>query len=71
MSGAVYYQDDQLIELIMKVYSKTAYGNPLHSDIFPGLCKMEAEIVRMVANLFHGGPNSCGTVSCNSINHYF
>lgn len=23
---------------------------------------MEAEVVRMTANLFHGGPHACGTV---------
>lgn len=23
---------------------------------------MEAEVVKISANLFHGGPNSCGTV---------
>ncbi|KAF7247361.1 Sphingosine-1-phosphate lyase 1 [Varanus komodoensis] len=45
------------------VYEEFAWSNPLHPDIFPGLRKMEAEVVRMVCTLFHGGPNSCGTMT--------
>lgn len=47
----------------LKAYGEFAWTNPLHPDIFPGLRKMEAEVVRMCCALFHGGPNSCGTVS--------
>lgn len=46
-----------------QVYGLASYTNPLHSDVFPGVCKMEAEVVRISANLFHGGSQSCGTVS--------
>lgn len=45
-----------------QVYGDFAWSNPLHPDIFPGVRKMEAEVVRMSCTLFHGGPNSCGTV---------
>jgi len=48
--------------LLTEVYGLASYTNPLHSDIFPGICKMEAEVVRLVLNLFHGDSNSCGTV---------
>ena len=63
MSGAVYCYDNDLINLLTKVYGLASYTNPLHADVFPGICKMEAEVIRMTANLFHGGPNACGTVS--------
>lgn len=46
-----------------QVYGDFAWSNPLHPDIFPGVRKMEAEVVRMACTLFNGGPNSCGTVS--------
>uniref|UniRef100_A0A671XMR9 sphinganine-1-phosphate aldolase n=1 Tax=Sparus aurata TaxID=8175 RepID=A0A671XMR9_SPAAU len=46
-----------------QVYGDFAWSNPLHPDIFPGVRKMEAEVVRMSCTLFHGGPNSCGTVT--------
>lgn len=35
-------------------------SNPLHPDIFPGVRKMEAEIVSMCLELFHG-PQGAGT----------
>lgn len=51
----------------LKVYEEFAWSNPLHPDIFPGLRKMEAEVVRIACTLFHGGPNSCGAVSSLSL----
>lgn len=63
VSGAVYCLDAALTRLTTEVYGLASYTNPLHSDVFPGVNKMEAEVVRMTANLFHGGPESCGTVS--------
>ena len=49
--------------MIVNLYSKTAYANPLNPDAFPGIRKMEAEVVRMCCNLFNGDPDkSCGTV---------
>uniref|UniRef100_A0A8C7UT72 sphinganine-1-phosphate aldolase n=1 Tax=Oncorhynchus mykiss TaxID=8022 RepID=A0A8C7UT72_ONCMY len=45
------------------VYGDFAWSNPLHPDIFPGVRKMEAEVVRMTCTLFNGGPNTCGTVT--------
>uniref|UniRef100_A0A1A8ICX0 sphinganine-1-phosphate aldolase n=1 Tax=Nothobranchius kuhntae TaxID=321403 RepID=A0A1A8ICX0_NOTKU len=62
-SGAVYWGDESLTKLLVKVYGDFAWSNPLHPDIFPGVRKMEAEVVRMTCTLFHGGPNSCGTVT--------
>ncbi|XP_036334273.1 sphingosine-1-phosphate lyase [Rhagoletis pomonella] len=63
VSGAVYGFNEELVELITQVYGKTSYTNPLHPDIFPGVCKMEAEVVRMACTLFHGDANSCGTMT--------
>ncbi|GLD56092.1 sphingosine-1-phosphate lyase 1 isoform X2 [Lates japonicus] len=63
VSGAVYWGDETLTKLLVKVYGDFAWSNPLHPDIFPGVRKMEAEVVRMSCTLFHGGPNSCGTVT--------
>uniref|UniRef100_A0A3P8VUJ2 sphinganine-1-phosphate aldolase n=1 Tax=Cynoglossus semilaevis TaxID=244447 RepID=A0A3P8VUJ2_CYNSE len=63
VSGAVYWGDESLTKLLVKVYGDFAWSNPLHPDIFPGVRKMEAEVVRMCCTLFNGGPNSCGTVT--------
>ncbi|XP_076296065.1 sphingosine-1-phosphate lyase [Lasioglossum baleicum] len=63
VSGAVYRIDQDLIELMGDVYSFASYTNPLHPDVFPGVCKMEAEVVRIACNLFHGDEDSCGTMT--------
>jgi len=39
-------------------------SNPLHPDIFPSVRQMESEIVQMTINLFNGGPNACGVLTC-------
>ncbi|KAF4525265.1 hypothetical protein B566_EDAN014665 [Ephemera danica] len=63
VSGAVYHQDPKLLDLVTRVYGLSSYTNPLHSDVFPGVCKMDAEVVRMACNIFHGDSNSCGSVT--------
>ncbi|XP_055536387.1 sphingosine-1-phosphate lyase [Wyeomyia smithii] len=63
ISGAVYYYNPELVKLVTDVYGKASYTNPLHVDVFPGVCKMEAEVVRMTATLFGGGKNACGTMT--------
>nr|XP_014341249.1 PREDICTED: sphingosine-1-phosphate lyase 1 isoform X2 [Latimeria chalumnae] len=63
VSGTVYSGEQQLTKLLVKVYGDFAWSNPLHPDIFPGVRKMEAEVVRMACALFNGGPNSCGAVT--------
>ncbi|KAF4105800.1 sphingosine-1-phosphate lyase 1 [Onychostoma macrolepis] len=63
VSGAVYWGDEKLTDLLVKVYGEFAWTNPLHPDLFPGVRKMEAEVVRMACALFNGGPDSCGTVT--------
>jgi len=64
VSGTVYSGDPELTAVASSVYHKFAWSNPLHADVFPSLRKMEAEVVRMACNLFHGDPhNSCGFVT--------
>ncbi|XP_078053141.1 sphingosine-1-phosphate lyase [Augochlora pura] len=63
VSGTVYRIDHELLKLMGDVYSSASYTNPLHPEVFPGVCKMEAEVVRMVCHLFHGDEDSCGTMT--------
>ncbi|OBS79168.1 hypothetical protein A6R68_18445, partial [Neotoma lepida] len=62
-SGAVYNGEPKFTELLVQAYGEFAWSNPLHPDIFPGLRKLEAEIVRMTCSLFNGGPDCCGCVT--------
>lgn len=63
VSGTVYYCDKRLLDLVSEVYRISLYTNPLHSDVFPGVVKMEAEIIKMVAELFHGTDDTCGSMT--------
>ncbi|NXD14653.1 SGPL1 lyase, partial [Nothocercus nigrocapillus] len=63
VSGTVYSGEERLTRLLVRVYEEFAWSNPLHPDIFPGLRKMEAEVVRIACTLFNGGPDSCGAVT--------
>uniref|UniRef100_A0A8C2TEL2 sphinganine-1-phosphate aldolase n=1 Tax=Coturnix japonica TaxID=93934 RepID=A0A8C2TEL2_COTJA len=63
VSGTVYSGEEKLTRLLVKVYEEFAWSNPLHPDIFPGLRKMEAEVVRIACSLFHGSPSSCGAMT--------
>ncbi|KAM5237315.1 sphingosine-1-phosphate lyase 1 [Ctenodactylus gundi] len=62
-SGAVYSGEEKLTELLVQAYGNFAWSNPLHPDIFPGLRKIEAEVVRMTCSLFNGGPDACGCMT--------
>ncbi|KAL0114158.1 hypothetical protein PUN28_011460 [Cardiocondyla obscurior] len=63
VSGAVYRHNDELAQLMGNVYAIASYTNPLHPDIFPGICKMEAEVVRIACHLFNGDEAACGTMT--------
>ncbi|KAH7319655.1 glutamate decarboxylase/PLP-dependent protein [Stachybotrys elegans] len=60
VSGAVYHGEEDLIQLQTEAYGKFTVANPIHPDVFPGVRKMEAEVVSMVVNMFHGPPGAAG-----------
>ena len=67
MSGTVYIADNIHFEMCSEIYAKFAHSNPLHSEIFPSVCRMEAEIVSMTAAIMSGNfsknDNVCGTIT--------
>lgn len=60
VSGAVYHGGDELLKLQTDAYGKFTVANPIHPDVFPGVRKMEAEVVSMVLNMFHAPPGAAG-----------
>lgn len=48
VSGAVYHGGDDMVKLQAEAFRKFSVANPIHPDVFPGVRKMEAEIVAMV-----------------------
>lgn len=61
VSGAVYHGEDELLALQTEAYGKFTVANPIHPDVFPGVRKMEAEVVSMVLSMFHAPPGAAGT----------
>ncbi|AOA65023.1 Dihydrosphingosine phosphate lyase [Komagataella phaffii CBS 7435] len=63
ISGAVYHGGSDLIHLQSQAFEKYIISNQLHPDVFPGVRKMESEVVAMVLDMFHGPEGSCGTTT--------
>lgn len=63
LSGGIYHGGDDLTAFLTEVYGMFSLSNPLHTDVFPFVRKMEAEVVRMTVSLFQGGPECCGTMT--------
>ena len=63
VSGTVYVFDKDHKQLMEQVYSLFYETNPLHPDVFPGVRKMESEVVSMCLHLFHGESGYGATTS--------
>lgn len=64
ISGTVYNANEELTKLVTAVWGKTAWSNPLHPDVFLGVRKMDAEVVSMVRDMYHGSrEEACGTTT--------
>jgi sphinganine-1-phosphate aldolase len=49
VSGAVYHGGEDLLKLQTEAFGQFGVANPIHPDVFPGVRKMEAEVVAMVS----------------------
>ena len=63
VSGAVYHGGEELIKLQSKAFEKFSVANPIHPDVFPGVRKMEAEIVAMVLAMFNAPAGGAGVTT--------
>jgi len=63
VSGAVYHGGKDLIALQASAFESFCVANPIHPDVFPGVRKMEAEIVAMVLALFNAPPGAAGVTT--------
>ncbi|MCS6980510.1 MAG: aminotransferase class V-fold PLP-dependent enzyme [Flavobacteriales bacterium] len=55
VSGAVYHGDPEYDNFLAEAYRIYVQSNPLHADVWPGLNKMEAEIISITAHLLGAG----------------
>ena len=63
VSGAVYHGGSELVKLQSEAFTKFGVSNPIHPDVFPGVRKMEAEIVAMVLALFNAPTGAAGVTT--------
>ena len=63
VSGAVYHGGEELIDIQLEAFKKFTVSNPIHPDVFPGVRKMEAEVVAMVLAMFNAPPGAAGVTT--------
>ena len=63
VSGAVYHGGSDLLTLQSEAFRKFGVANPIHPDVFPGVRKMEAEVVAMVLAMFNAPPGAAGVTT--------
>jgi len=63
VSGTVYHGGAPLIALQASAFESFCVANPIHPDVFPGVRKMEAEIVAMVLAMFNAPPGAAGVTT--------
>ncbi|CEJ60757.1 Sphingosine-1-phosphate lyase [Penicillium brasilianum] len=63
VSGAVYHGGDDLLKLQAEAFGQFGVANPIHPDVFPGVRKMEAEVVAMVLNMFNAPTDGAGVTT--------
>ncbi|OGM45131.1 sphinganine-1-phosphate aldolase BST1 [Aspergillus bombycis] len=63
VSGAVYHGGSELLDMQTKAIGKFSVSNPIHPDVFPGVRKMEAEIVSMILAAFNAPEDGAGVTT--------
>ncbi|KAH1431402.1 hypothetical protein KXX32_003173 [Aspergillus fumigatus] len=63
VSGAVYHGGQDLLKLQTEAFGQFGVANPIHPDVFPGVRKMEAEVVAMVLALFNAPSDGAGVTT--------
>ena len=63
LSGAVYHGGQEMSDLLADAIKMFLVSNPLHPDVFPGVRKMEAEIVSMCLRMYNAPETGAGTTT--------
>ncbi|KAK5116071.1 hypothetical protein LTR85_009353 [Meristemomyces frigidus] len=63
VSGAVYHGGAELADLQSEAFKRFGVSNPIHPDVFPGVRKMEAEVVAMTLGLFNAPEIGAGVTT--------
>lgn len=63
VSGAVYHGGTELSDLQAEAFRRFGVSNPIHPDVFPGVRKMEAEVVAMTLGCFNAPESGAGVTT--------
>ncbi|KAK4507154.1 hypothetical protein PRZ48_000888 [Zasmidium cellare] len=63
VSGAVYHGGAELSDLQTEAFKRFGVSNPIHPDVFPGVRKMEAEVVAMTLGVFNAPETGAGVTT--------
>lgn len=66
LSGSVYYNfhtNEDLCHLISRVYNYSFMANPMHLSEWPSIINQEVQVVRWIANMYHGDQNVVGSMT--------
>ncbi|KAJ3187039.1 hypothetical protein HDU85_007077 [Gaertneriomyces sp. JEL0708] len=63
VSGAVYHGGNEVSALITEAFGRFCITNPLHPEIFPGVRRMEAEVLSMVLRMYNAPSTACGSMT--------
>ena len=60
VSGATYSNNEDLDNMLATLFKYFNKSNPLHTNIYPAVRKMENECISVMLKLFNGDENTCG-----------
>lgn len=63
ISGAVYHGGKEFNDLLADAIKMFMVSNPLHPEVFPGIRRMEAEIVSMVLQMYNAPDGAAGATT--------
>ncbi|TPX33075.1 hypothetical protein SmJEL517_g03906 [Synchytrium microbalum] len=63
VSGAIFSTGFEFGTLLQDTFGKFSGSNPLHPAVFPGVRRMESEIVQMVLRMYNAPGSAAGSVS--------
>ena len=61
VSGATYSNNKDLDNTIAKIFPYFNKSNPLHTNLYPAVRKMEQECIEIIINMFNGNDEVCGS----------
>ena len=81
VSGSTYSNHNDLDKLLHDIFPYFNKSNPLHTNLYPSIRKMENELILFMKNLFNGNNDTCGTftsggtesilLACKTYRDYF